>query len=67
MPSIRLIQKYFNLEKGANEAVSVEEEEEEQLRAEEIDLLLFLLLLLGFSKMPYLPFPMILFAPMASN
>ena len=51
MPSIRLIRKDFNLERGANEAVSVEEEEEEEeLRAEKIDSAIVFVVVVGFSE-----------------
>ena len=51
MPSIRLIRKDFNLERGANEAVSVEEEEEEEeLRAEKIDSTIVFVVVVGFSE-----------------
>ena len=50
MPSIRLIHKDFNLERGANEVVSVEEEEEEQLRVEEIDYAIVFVVVVGFSE-----------------
>ena len=49
MPSIRLIRKDFNLERGANEVVSVEEEEEE-LRAEKIDSAIVFVVVVGFSE-----------------
>ena len=50
MPSIRLIHKDFNLERGANEAVSVEEEQQQQLQVEEIDSTIVFVVVVGFSK-----------------
>ena len=55
MPSIRLIHEDFSLERGANEAVSVEEEEEQQqllLRVEGIDsaIVFVVVVVVGFSE-----------------